>query len=66
MKDGYLSTNIAINDIQRALYIYFLCKEQRNKANHADDKIDNILLDSEQIKKLILSFLESIGYNYSN
>ena len=59
IKVGQVITNKEMF-VQKILYLYSLCKEQRNMSNHATVKEDNnrIAMNSEQIRILIVKFLE--------
>ncbi|WP_031556115.1 TM1812 family CRISPR-associated protein [Oribacterium sp. FC2011] len=56
---GHITSNMRYEDIQKLLYIYSVCKEQRNFSNHAyvskDDRA--VALNSECLKIVIKTLL---------
>lgn len=60
LKTGHVKTNIDAAKLQRILYLYSLCKEQRNLSNHAyvSEADREVAMNSYQISILIRSMIE--------
>lgn len=57
---GYISTNLSsIDDLQKLLYIYSICKEQRNLSNHAHVNEKDVVMNSEQLRIVIRALLKA-------
>lgn len=59
---GFITSNLSSDCIQKIVYIYSLCKEQRNITNHAQDSYleTNVIMNTLQLKKLMKSLIEEL------
>ena len=59
VKAGHITTNMeSVDDLQKLLYIYSICKEQRNLSNHAHVNKDDVVMNSEQLRRVINALLK--------
>lgn len=67
---GHIRTNMAggADDLQRILYLFSMCKEQRNLSNHAHVSDDDrkVAMDSRQLEHLIKTLLEACEADHNN
>lgn len=61
LKTGYIKSAMKADQIQKLLYIYSICKEQRNLSNHAHVSGDDlpIALNTDKLKVVIRALLRS-------
>lgn len=60
VKAGYITTSMeSVDDLQKLLYIYSICKEQRNLSNHAHVNKDDVVMNSEQLRRVINALLKT-------
>ena len=57
---GEIASDMEEEDFQTLMYLYSICKEQRNLSNHATGDTENaeVALNPEQLKILITKLLE--------
>lgn len=60
LRTGHVKTNVSADELQRIMYLYSLCKEQRNLSNHANVSEDDreVALNSYQLSVLIRYMLK--------
>lgn len=59
-KDGQIMNENEMMRLQRILYLYSICKEQRNLANHANEDEEVLALDFSELKLVIITLLREL------
>lgn len=61
LQNGFVSTKLEnADDLQKILYLYSVCKEQRNISNHANTSDLSIAMSSLELKRVIETLLKML------